>query len=155
MRRHVILRWWDPVREWRVHFNVTTWKTGVGQEPDFTHGGNNKPSQMVVNSLFKSSNGLPLHPRLRTGLWMHVEIWDSSRIPHDLAPTGFQLKLLFPKFQPQGLMLVPQAYRVSPTWRHSLCSMPQFWGRIHSSLGLNSNGIYTKKYSLTALSNQN
>lgn len=33
---------------------------------------------------------------------MHFEIQDSSRVRHDLALTGFPLKLLFPKFQPQG-----------------------------------------------------
>lgn len=86
-----------------MHFNVTTWKTGVGQEPDFTHGRNTKQSQMVVNFLFKSSNGFPLHPRLRTGLRMHTEIQDSSRIPHDLAPTGFQVPATGPNVNSSSL----------------------------------------------------
>lgn len=102
---------------------------------------------LAVNSVFKTFSGLPLHSRLRICLPMHCPSWPSSY----WLPSQATLPL---SSNPRDLTLVPQAYRVPLTLRHSLClRCTRVLGVCVFILGLNSNAPYTKKDSLTGLSN--
>lgn len=83
---------------------------------------------LAVNSVFKTFSDLPLHSRLRICLPMHCPSWPSSY----WLPSQATLPL---SSNPRDLTLVPQAYRVPLTLRHSLSAMYPSLGGMCIHLG--------------------
>lgn len=94
--------------------------------------------KLVVTSLLKSVNALPLHLRLRVCLSMHFEIQDSWG-PAGRSPCGVPAQATLPQVPTTGIFKAfsPPAVLLS-------CA-----GSPHSPLGPSSNATYTKTQSLT------